>query len=230
MGWTSIYVKELEYDAKTKTYNRKAFLDKDYSCETDEYKWEVLKSSMVGTTWYGACRRTNKKTGESIVYGETTLTAIDNMEFFYKEVSEDMGPYTIECPIGILNLLSPTDNSYAQQWRNKCRANAINKCYINSLWRRATDKTKTQYLLYRLPYKMGDGYEVGYEVGDEVYLTYDEHLIKGKLKKCWTDGIYRFKKKDIDLFYCTFVAPDKSTFTPIRRSDLEEIIRTDYKR
>lgn len=226
MGWTSIYVKELEYDAKTKTYKRKEFLDKEYSCENDEYKWEVLKSSMVGTTWYGACRRTNLKTGESVIYGETILTSIDKMEFFWKEVSEDMGPYTIECPIGILNLLTPTDNPYAQQWRNKCRANSINKVHINSLWKRATNKTRTDYLLYRLPYKMQDGYERG----DEVYLTYGEHLVKGKPKKCWTDGIYRFKRKDIDLFQCTFVAPDKSTFVPLRRSDLEEVIRADYKR
>lgn len=224
MGWTSIYVKELMYNAKTKTYNRKAFLDKEYTCENYEYKWEVLKSAMVGTTWYGACRRTNLKTGKSIVYGETILTAIDNMEFFWKEVSEDMGPYTIECPIGILNLLTPTENPYAQQWREKCKANAKYKNYLRSLWKRAQDKSQTQYLLYRLPYNMKEGYEGG----DEVYLTYGQYLVKGKLMNCWTDGIYRFKRKDIDLFRCTFVAPDKSFFVPARASSLEEVIMTDY--
>ncbi len=224
MGWTSVFIGELEFDVKTKTYKRKAFLDKEYNCENEEYKWEVLKSTMVGTTWYGACRRTNKKTGESTVYGESILTAIDNMEFFWKEVSEDMGPYTIECPIGILNLLTPTDNPYAQQWRDKCKANAKNKNYLRSLWKRAQDKSKTQYLLYRLPYNMKEGYEEG----DEVYLTYGQYLVKGKLMNCWTDGIYRFKRKDIDLFRCTFVAPDKSSFVPVRASSLEEVIRADY--
>lgn len=226
MGWTSVYVGELEYNTKSKTYNRKSFLDNNYTCENNEYKWEVIKSAMVGTTWYGACRRTNKKTGESVVYGETILTAIDKMEFFWKEVSEDMGPYTLECPVGILNLLSPTDNPYAQQWREKCRAKALHKNYLRSLWKRATDKTKTEYLLYRLPYKMKDGYEEG----DEVYLTYGTHLIKGKLMNCWTDGIYRFKRKDIDLFRCTFVIPDKTAFTPIRDSETEAIINADYHR
>lgn len=229
MGWTSVYVGELEYNKNTKTYNRKEFLDRSYTCENDEYKWEVLKSAMIGTTWYGACRRTNLKTGESVVYGETILTAIDNMEFFWKEVSEDMGPYTIECPVGILNLLSPTDSPYAQQWREKCRAYQKRKNYMSSLWKKAQNNTQTQYLEFTLPYDFGTK-DAGYSQGDKVYLRYGKHMIRGKLMNCWTDGLYRFKKKDIDLFRCTFICTDGTEFAPVKVDEWEQIINSDYIR
>lgn len=229
MGWTSIYVKELEYNYKTKTYNRKSFLDREYACENSEYKWEVLKSAMVGSTWYGACRRTNKKTGEVVIFGETILTAIDKMEFFWKEVSEDMGPFTFDCPIGILNLLSPTDNSYAKQWREKCRAYQKRKKYMSTLWKRATNKAQTQYLEYTLPFDFSHK-EAGYAKGDKVYLHYGQYMIRGKLTSCWTDGLYRFKKKDIDLFHCTFICTDGTEFTPVPVEEWNKIISSGYTR
>lgn len=33
-----------------------------------------------------------------------------------------MGPYEDDCPRSILDLLSPTDNEYANAWRARCRA------------------------------------------------------------------------------------------------------------
>lgn len=39
----------------------------------------------------------------------------------WKEITEDMGPYDCDCPNRLLDLLSPTDNEYAQEWRAKCR-------------------------------------------------------------------------------------------------------------
>jgi len=35
-----------------------------------------------------------------------------------------MGPYECECPTSILDLLTPTDAPYAQQWRARCYESA----------------------------------------------------------------------------------------------------------
>lgn len=43
--------------------------------------------------------------------------------FTYKYVEEGMGPNESDCPKVILDLLTPTDNEYAQQWRARCQQN-----------------------------------------------------------------------------------------------------------
>ena len=113
MGWTS-------YPVYGKV-NRKHECDLVYGGETEKYRWEVLKSAMVGSTYYAAVRRTDKATGESRVFAGVCLTSIDKGEFYYKDMSEDMGPYQFKCPSSILDLLSETTNEYALTWRKECR-------------------------------------------------------------------------------------------------------------
>lgn len=43
--------------------------------------------------------------------------------FFYKEMSDESGPAEDTCPAKILDLLAPTDNEYAIEWRARCRKN-----------------------------------------------------------------------------------------------------------
>lgn len=43
--------------------------------------------------------------------------------FGYKDVDESDGPFHTECPAKILDLLTPTDNEYALEWRKRCREN-----------------------------------------------------------------------------------------------------------
>jgi hypothetical protein len=38
-----------------------------------------------------------------------------------------MGPRECDCPNSILDLLSPTDHQYAQEWRARCRHNAAER-------------------------------------------------------------------------------------------------------
>ena len=38
-------------------------------------------------------------------------------------LDENMGPCEADCPASILDLLSPTDNKHALDWRERCRAN-----------------------------------------------------------------------------------------------------------
>jgi len=78
-----------------------------------------LKSSMVGSVYYGAIR--DDKTGE--VFGYIALTSSDKRggyNFGYKSMDETCLPYENKCPLSILNLLTPTDNERANAWRKSC--------------------------------------------------------------------------------------------------------------
>lgn len=46
----------------------------------------------------------------------------DRLNFGYKDMDETMGPYAYDCPPDILDMLSPTDNKTANEWRDACRA------------------------------------------------------------------------------------------------------------
>lgn len=44
----------------------------------------------------------------------------DHYNFGYKDMDENMGPCSYNCPKDILDLLSPTDNDTAKAWRHEC--------------------------------------------------------------------------------------------------------------
>ena len=82
---------------------------------------EVLKSTMVGSTYYAAVR--NNK-GE--VWAAVFLTCgkwKDGTVWGYKDMDETMGPNEDKCPASILALLTPTDSQWANEWRERCRQN-----------------------------------------------------------------------------------------------------------
>ena len=82
--------------------------------------YTILKSSMVGATYYGALR----KDGTDKAYALVVLTSVDKKSwanFGCKFMDETYGPVEKQCPMSILNLLTPTDDDWANQWREKCR-------------------------------------------------------------------------------------------------------------
>jgi hypothetical protein len=113
MGWTfSTY-----FDS-----NRRAVLDQEFQYETPTASTRVIKSAMVGSTYYAAVENMNKQTGERKVFALIALTrAGRDGGWGYKDMDETMGPYETRCPASILDLLSPTDNQYALEWRQRCR-------------------------------------------------------------------------------------------------------------
>lgn len=126
MGWTS-YHADFYKNGKV---DRKAECDKVYSFENDGQKSVVLKSSVVGSTYYAAVQYTNKDKNETTVYGAVCLTQIDNNDYFnfaYKDMTEFYGPCECKCPVSILKMLSDTDNEYAIEWRKRCREYHENK-------------------------------------------------------------------------------------------------------
>lgn len=128
MGWTW---------QCAKFYDRKGNIDRKAECD-DLYTWNneetgdkcrVLKSAMVGRTWYGACERT-RPGKKPYVFAGVCLTSVDGREycnFGYKDMDESMGPCERDCPVSILNLLSPRDDEWALEWRENCRDNAACK-------------------------------------------------------------------------------------------------------
>jgi len=112
MGWTSYHATKYK---KNGTVDRKA--------ECDKYGWgdevEVLKSAMVGTTYYAAVL--DKKTEQVFAAVFLTKTCRDFYNFGYKDMDETAGPGEAKCPVSILALLTETDSEYARNWRERCR-------------------------------------------------------------------------------------------------------------
>lgn len=141
MGWTS-YRAETQYKNGRYVVDRKAECDKIFNDDMvswgDEHKvigkFEVLKSSMVGSTYYAAVKRTKFATETepelSQVFAAICLTSTNMKDYFnfaYKDMDESCGPYQCDCPKGILDLLSPTENEYANEWRKQCYENLAKK-------------------------------------------------------------------------------------------------------
>lgn len=129
MGWTSIHMDDISREAI------KAYCDASF----DSDNVQLLKSSMVGSTYYAACRIITEsqynpelKKFEQKVYAQEdapvvafiTLTRINrksDYNFFYKDLDETMGPAENQCPVSILNLLTETESEFANEWRSRCR-------------------------------------------------------------------------------------------------------------
>lgn len=106
MGWTYFY----NHDRA----NRIELCRREFG---NKPSWAtIVKDAIIGTTYYAAMKST--KTGE--VWGLVVLTDMADGEFGYKDMSEDMMPYYFDCPVEIIKLLSPTDNQYANEWRQHC--------------------------------------------------------------------------------------------------------------
>ena len=110
MGWTSYHA----------THYKNGKIDRKAECDAmwnDDPNFEVLKSSMVGRIYYAAIKR------NATVFGVVFITSTDAKDYFnfsYKDMDETVGPYRYDCPKSILDVLSPTDNEYAKEWRRKC--------------------------------------------------------------------------------------------------------------
>ena len=126
MGWTEF--RATHY--KNGKVDRKAEMDSKYNWEDESRKIEVLKSSMVGSTYYAAVKSFNKTNGYECVTAAVCLTSTNNKDYFnfaYKDMDETCGPYKYDCPKGILDLLTPTENEYALEWRKACYDNLAKK-------------------------------------------------------------------------------------------------------
>ena len=122
MGWTgqrAIFYKNGKID-------RKAECDYILNSENETTLWEVVKSSMRGSTYYAAVKVTDKETGKFEIFAAVFLTSINNRDYFnfnYKDMDETCGPCERDCPLSILDLLTETESKWANEWRRDCREN-----------------------------------------------------------------------------------------------------------
>lgn len=135
MGWTSYHA---EYYKKG-TVDRKAECDAYFTQGLNAGHFKVERSVLVGSVYYAAVRSLlhcvgaggQKEDhyeplpkGDQKVWAAVFLTSINMRDFYnfsYKDMDETCGPLQIDCPVSILNLLTPTENEVALHWRRQCR-------------------------------------------------------------------------------------------------------------
>ncbi len=106
------------------------YLDAQFTCQRGNVTMKVLRSALVRMrTYYAALEYARLTTGERSIVGIVCLVRYNPRDregyiFGYKDMEESMEPYESECPERILDLLTPTDNQYAIEWRARCRENA----------------------------------------------------------------------------------------------------------
>lgn len=160
MGWISYHA---DHYYKNGSINRKKECDNLFS---DGY--EVVKSQMVGGTYYAAVRKGEK------VFGVVVLTSVNKhsyCNFSYKDIDETMGPAQRRCPDSILDLLTETDCEWALEWRRRCRE-------------------------YNRRYKELDGMDLGSKIRatiDDTARVYEKRRSRSGLRsgiKWWADYYY----------------------------------------
>ena len=157
----------------------------------------VLASSMHGSTYYAAV----KDYDSNSVFGMVILTQKGNDlhgNFGFKAMNETCGPYYYDCSQKILDLLTPTNDLWANEWREGCKERLEQK-------RKAKEISKLligTVIKTTIPYDMED-----YCKGEQVVLT-KLYLTKAKSAK-WVD---RVKHK---YFASTFVA--KTDYTIVKK-------------
>lgn len=95
-----------------------------WSSPQREHNYKVIDAALVGLrTAYFAVEQVHRGTGERRVWAAIFLLGYapkNRHNFGWKDMDETCGPYEASCPERILKLLTPTDNQYANDWRQRC--------------------------------------------------------------------------------------------------------------
>jgi hypothetical protein len=114
MGWTTSYDWSNAEDVK------RALLD-DYAREADKFEVLGTRSTSYGRHFWMAIKI--KNTGRSFVC-LFLLGGGFREGWGFKDVSEDMGPVDIDCPVELLDMTDEPTEGYAVEWRKRVRAAA----------------------------------------------------------------------------------------------------------
>ena len=116
MGWTTLH--------RDKGMSDREFFEKEFPNGLTQ-NGKILKCATVRNVFYAAVQNNDDaphmpgKVWALVVLIQRTR---GDYNFGYKDMDENMGPNADDCPIEILDLLSPTDHDYALSWRASCRA------------------------------------------------------------------------------------------------------------
>lgn len=119
MGWTSCHAMFYKPNGQV---DRKKECDKLYTWESEKLKVSVVKSAMVGSTYFAAIKAEDKKENTETIEAVMCLTkGVDRSDpwfnFGYKSI-----PHTDSdnCPMSIIKVLSPAEDEIEAEWRNRC--------------------------------------------------------------------------------------------------------------
>ena len=152
MGW--LFMKSLSGHCGPRQY-----LDAQFTYESPEVASRVLRSALVRLrVYYAAVEHVHPATAGREVWAAVCLVKYNPRDaegyiFGYKDMTESMGPCEAECPESILNLLTPTDNQYAQRWRARCHDNAAAR---RALSRKPLPRPG-QFIIFDRPLLFSDG-------------------------------------------------------------------------
>lgn len=106
MGWD--YTHATHY-TRTGAIDRKAEIDELYTWQNDTRKAEVVRSAMVGSTYYAAIKITELSTGEAETAAAVALTHTNSRDYFnfgVKTMGESSGPCEVIARL-LFSLFSP---------------------------------------------------------------------------------------------------------------------------
>ena len=109
MGWSFDY-RDIGREAHIKRLTSASHFSPDY---------EPLEHRVVGNNVWQLVL--HKPTGRKMICLDL-IAKERGGGWGYKGLSEDMGPYEVNCPLSLLNKASPVTEGYAVEWREKVRA------------------------------------------------------------------------------------------------------------
>ena len=109
-----------------------AYLRRQFTCDGERFRSTVLDAAAVRSTVYAAIRSQDRETGADYVFCAVILFRNNERDGFgYKDMTECMGPYEVDCPDRIMRLLSPVERiphaSYAADWHRRVAAAKENR-------------------------------------------------------------------------------------------------------
>lgn len=129
MGWT--------YLEKQPEQSVREVMEQEFNWEDGTKKQRVLACAVTSPREaYLAIEQV--KNGKREVFAVVCLLDYPRDSYFnfgYKAISEEMGPYYYNCPAKILNLLTPTANQTALEWRRRCQEFAEKKAKTSAVLR-----------------------------------------------------------------------------------------------
>lgn len=168
-GWSFRHVEVIDG-----RIDRLAECNKYFESDCNAGHYKIEECCMRGTTYYAAVRKLTEYHGDKghlplnendqYVFGVVILTHVDKSfyNFGQKIIYEFDGPTYYNCPLKILNKLSPTADKKAMEWRRKCHEyflaakdpDALNNLPVGSR------------IMFRVKEKMNIA-----KIGEEVVLT-----------------------------------------------------------
>lgn len=178
--------------------------DKDKKNEIiNDLTWDDAKSSgrvldIAGKNniYYYAVEVFNKEANETFIKGGVVLTSMQNQVLMKNIIEEFHGPMHYDCPSRILDILTPTDNNYANSWRKKCGEYQAHKSYVGEM-RRLCDKDPDALFFVK------NSYTASYKNGSVFKTIAPDAVACGQL---WYNKTTVFRAKDVKkIFSLTFL-------------------------